>query len=132
LLLATAIHGKVVAALGLTDRGLKEADFCDLRETDMAAALVELAFISNPAEGQLLADPAFQRKAATAIAEGIADYLGVELPKDEIVLSPEFRMIDGRAYTPVRALCESISALTGVPLLVVWNEQKQSVEIRKG
>jgi N-acetylmuramoyl-L-alanine amidase len=37
--------------------------------------LVEVAFISNPKEEMLLADSAFQRRAAEAIALGIKRYL---------------------------------------------------------
>ena len=45
----------------------------------MPACLVEMAFISNPAEAVLLGSAAFQKAAATAIAQGVANYLGVEL-----------------------------------------------------
>lgn len=77
--LATAIHTRLVA-LGLADRGVKEANFMVLRGTNASAALVEVAFISNPEEEQLLASPDFQERAARAIAEGIAEFLGVQLP----------------------------------------------------
>jgi len=79
--LAEAIHVRLIPALGLRDRGVKQANFEVLRGTDMPAALVELAFISNPTEEGLLKGIAFQDKAAQAVAEGIADYAGFTLVK---------------------------------------------------
>lgn len=75
--LAQSIHDKCIEYLGLTDRGVKEANFAVLRETNMPAVLVELAFISNPTEEGLLNDVEFITKAQRAIADGIKDYLGV-------------------------------------------------------
>ncbi len=40
----------------------------------MPAALIEVAYLSNPVEEKLLVDPVFREKAAQAIAEGIMDY----------------------------------------------------------
>lgn len=58
----------------------KEANFYVLRKTSMPAVLIELAFISNPAEEKMLKDPAWQDRAARAIATGVANYLGKKLP----------------------------------------------------
>ncbi len=79
--LAEAVQGRLVSILGLFDRGVKQANYAVLKRTSMPAALVELAFISNPTEEGLLEMPDFQRKCAKAIALGIADYLGVSLPE---------------------------------------------------
>lgn len=75
--LAKAVHAKVVGSLGLTDRGLKTANFAVLRETAMPAALVELGFINNPIEETVLLNPQTQDRVAKAIADGIKAYLGV-------------------------------------------------------
>ena len=80
-LLAQKLQSRLVAAFGLTDRGCKESNFAVLRQTYMPAALVELAFISNPTEEALLESEEFQNKAAQAIAQGVCDFLGVELPQ---------------------------------------------------
>lgn len=56
----------------------KEANFYVLRKTDMPAILIELAFISNPDEEKLLADPGFQDRCAQAIVAGVKKYLGIE------------------------------------------------------
>ncbi len=68
----------VAAALSITNRGVKAANFEVLRNTDMPAALIEMAFISNPAEEKLLGDPAVQSKLAVAITEGICSYFNVQ------------------------------------------------------
>ena len=80
--LARAVHSQVVAALGLPDRGVKTAGFYVLRNTRMPAILVEGAFLSNPAEALLLADPAVRQRIAEAIGRGIAAYAsqGVAAP----------------------------------------------------
>jgi len=79
--LAGFIQSRLVAALGLLNRGVKSANYAVLKRTSMPAALVEIAFISNPAEEGFLEMPDFQKKCAKAIALGIADYLGVSLPE---------------------------------------------------
>jgi N-acetylmuramoyl-L-alanine amidase len=54
----------------------KEAGFVVLRKTIMPAILVEMAFISNPEEEQMLAMPEFRMRMAAAIAEGIRNVRG--------------------------------------------------------
>lgn len=76
--LARAIQTEVVRATGISNRGVKTANFYVLKYTQMPAALIELAFISNPNEEKLLADKGFQDKVAGAIAKGICNYLGVK------------------------------------------------------
>jgi len=66
----------LLVATGRRDRGLKFTEdpvreFTVLRSTRMPAVLVELAFLSNPAEAYLLAQEWFQEKAALGIAAGI-------------------------------------------------------------
>ncbi|WP_049752590.1 SH3 domain-containing protein [Candidatus Desulforudis audaxviator] len=72
--LAGALQTALLAGLGRNDLGLFQARFAVLRATNMPSALVEVAFISNPVEERLLADPAFQNRAAAAIAAGLQDY----------------------------------------------------------
>lgn len=50
---------------------LERANFAVLRTSDMPAMLVETAFISNPDEERRLIDPAYQRKIAAAVLDGI-------------------------------------------------------------
>lgn len=75
--LAQSIHDRCNDYLCLTDRGIKEGNFAVLRDTNMPAVLIELAFISNPTEEGLLNDAEFITKAQRAISDGIKEYLGV-------------------------------------------------------
>lgn len=73
--LARDIHHHMVEDAGLVDSGVRQADFYVLTRTRMPATLVELAYLSNREDEALLADPAFQVKAAGAISAGVADFL---------------------------------------------------------
>lgn len=73
--LAQCLQRALISKLGLADRGIQQANFLVLRATNMPSALVELAFISNPKEERLLADPSFQADAAQAIADGVMEFL---------------------------------------------------------
>jgi N-acetylmuramoyl-L-alanine amidase len=61
----------------------KEANFSVIRGTDCPSFLMELGFISNKDEENLLNNPSFQLDAANAIACGILDFLGI-VPDQEI------------------------------------------------
>lgn len=74
--LAAALQRAVLAATGAGDMGLHTANFVVLRETSMPAALVELGFLSTPAERLKLTDPAYQDKLARGVAQGVLTYLG--------------------------------------------------------
>jgi N-acetylmuramoyl-L-alanine amidase len=86
--LAIALEEAVVEKLGTVSRGAKERNFAVLRETDMPAALVEVAFHSNPAEEALLKDESFLRKAGEAIGVGILVFLGIPTPSTTVVDAP--------------------------------------------
>lgn len=74
--LAKRIQTELTAALGLTDRGIKTGQsLYVLLHTLMPAVLVELAFISNPAEEEMLRQESFQQQAACAIAAGVGKWL---------------------------------------------------------
>ena len=72
--LARCIHAQIVTSVPVTNRGVKTAGFYVLKNTDMPAVLVELAFLSNEWDESLLTDPARQDEFARAIARGITDY----------------------------------------------------------
>jgi N-acetylmuramoyl-L-alanine amidase len=52
----------------------KESQFVVLARTDMPAVLVEMAFISNPADQARLLDPAWQVRQATVLWEALCDW----------------------------------------------------------
>jgi len=56
------------------------ANFEVLRNADMPAMLVETGFISNAAEERRLKDPAYQRRLATAVLNGINTYFRNQPP----------------------------------------------------
>ena len=72
--LAVLVHQEVVTALGLPDRGVKTAGFYVLKNTRMPAILVEGAFLSNPVEALMLADPNVRQRLADAVGTGVMRY----------------------------------------------------------
>ena len=71
--LAQCLQDSLVGEFGLTDRGIKSADWAGvLKSTDMPAVIVEMAFITNDREARLMYDqPA---RWADAIVIGIENY----------------------------------------------------------
>lgn len=74
--LATSIQSELVKAVDLPTRGVKAANFYVIKYTTMPSVLVEVGFISNPAEAKLLESPEFQQKAAMGVYNGILKYKG--------------------------------------------------------
>lgn len=71
--LAKCIQNQIVGAIGMDDRGVKaDPDLLVLKYTAMPAVLVELGFISNAGDEELLANR--QDDFARAIARGVTDY----------------------------------------------------------
>ncbi|HOC43196.1 MAG TPA: N-acetylmuramoyl-L-alanine amidase [Thermoanaerobaculales bacterium] len=73
--LALAVQGRLNERLGLKDRGVKQAPFVVLTGATMPAILVEIGFLSNPAEAQQLASVDHQQRLAEALALGIDDFV---------------------------------------------------------
>jgi N-acetylmuramoyl-L-alanine amidase len=59
--------------LEIRNRGVKQANFVVLQGANMPAVLIETAFLSNPTEERLLADPDFHREVADGMVEAIRD-----------------------------------------------------------
>ncbi len=83
--LAEAVQAELIRIMGNTTRMAKAEDYFTTRNTDMAAVIIELGFISNPAEAELMTNPAYQRKLAYAIYTGLEKYYtqkkeGLHLP----------------------------------------------------
>ena len=72
--LAHAIENELSKGVSLTSNGVSFGDFHVLRENDAVSALVELGFLSNEDDEAIVRKPAYQKKAAVAIANGLADY----------------------------------------------------------
>ncbi len=76
--LAGDINSKTIEQIGTFNRGVKTANFFQLRNTKMTSALVEGAFISNPDEEAKLNDSNFRDKIAIGIYNGILLYLNID------------------------------------------------------
>lgn len=72
--LAELVQQALIARLGSTDRGVKQAPFFVLVGCYMPAILVEGLFISNPEEEEKLNDPYWQDLIARAVYEGVAEF----------------------------------------------------------
>ncbi|MBM3710025.1 MAG: PKD domain-containing protein, partial [Actinobacteria bacterium] len=72
--LASLIQSYLVSQIGRANRGVKTANFRVIKYTTMPAALVEVAFISNQTENDLLRSPDFREKSAIGIANAIKKF----------------------------------------------------------
>jgi N-acetylmuramoyl-L-alanine amidase len=72
--LAEIIQGNLNDALGINNRGIKQAPFRVLMGATMPAVLVEIGFITNPDEERRLRDAAFKDRLAAAIFESVRRY----------------------------------------------------------
>ncbi len=72
--LAESLQRAVVWATGAKDRGVRRQTLY-LRHTTLPAALVEVGYLSCPAEREKLQDPAYQEKIAEGIILGILSFL---------------------------------------------------------
>jgi N-acetylmuramoyl-L-alanine amidase len=72
--LARAIQTALVNETCAVDNGVSPADFYVLVHNDMPAALIEMGYLSNPAEALCLVDGAYQNQIAEGILNGIIRY----------------------------------------------------------
>lgn len=75
-LLAETLHTRLVKETGANDRGVQQAPFYVLAGVEAPAVLVEIGYLTHPAEGVRLASAAYQDKVAKALARGILAFLG--------------------------------------------------------
>lgn len=70
------VHDAVIASTGANDRGLKSrTDLSGFNWSKVPTVLVEMGFMSNPAEDRKLATEAYQKKLAAGMASGVVKYL---------------------------------------------------------
>ncbi|WP_409297508.1 N-acetylmuramoyl-L-alanine amidase [Peribacillus sp. SCS-26] len=72
--LAEELHSSLASLLPFPDRGVRQENYHVLRENKQPAALLELGYLSNPAEELAILDSSFQKQAASAIFDGLARY----------------------------------------------------------
>ena len=105
--LAQAIQRHMVRDAGVPSRGVRQAPFVVLSGTKMPSALVEIGFISHPAEGRLLGKDDYQQAVARALANAMLEFadkvlarrLVASLPR---VVVPEMVLV-ARKHAPVAA-----------------------------
>ena len=63
---------------GISSRGLYERnDLTGTNWSEIPVALIEMGFMSNPTEDELMQEKSMQKKMATGIANGIDEYFGL-------------------------------------------------------
>lgn len=72
--LASLVQNEIIKSTGMKNRGTAAGDFHVIRENTDSAILVELGFISNPDEENIIETSDFQNKAATGIVNGLEAY----------------------------------------------------------
>ena len=120
----------MIAANGLTDRGVKVKAWDILKGVKAPAILVETAFLNNTAEEKLLTDAAFQKLTAEAIAKGIVQHLGQKWVPTAEEASYNLKIVDkdagtvkdctidqenrnGTIWAPVRQVVEALGCQVG-------------------
>jgi len=73
--LASCVQKSLIQKTDANDRRVKTANFYVLRTTRAPAILVELGFITNETERQMLIQENYQKTLAKAISCGIVDYV---------------------------------------------------------
>ncbi|WP_380166854.1 N-acetylmuramoyl-L-alanine amidase CwlD [Kroppenstedtia sanguinis] len=77
--LAESIQSELIRNLDNTDRKARySGEVYILKTSPVPAALVEVGFLSNPAEARMLGEGAYQKKVASAIYNGLLRYYSVE------------------------------------------------------
>jgi N-acetylmuramoyl-L-alanine amidase len=74
--LAGSVLRALVAETGARDRGVRSQKLY-MRHTKLPAVLVEVGYLSNPAERRLLLDTSYRDRVAKGILQGIYDFLGL-------------------------------------------------------
>ena len=72
--LSKLIMENVSGSLGLKNRGVRMADFYLLREIKASSVIIQLLYVSNPQDKELLCNQSFRESAAAAIFKGIGAY----------------------------------------------------------
>lgn len=103
--LAYAVHEKLVHETGAADRGVHQAPFMVLIGAQMPAILVEVGYLSSPAESERLADKRYQAKVARGIAAGVRAFFGTIAARE----------VGRGGQPPGRGRGEGSSALTNRP-----------------
>ncbi|HFI0467153.1 TPA: GBS Bsp-like repeat-containing protein [Streptococcus suis] len=75
-ILANKVQSSLIKETGAVDRGVRRETFAVLRETAIPAILVELGFMDNPTELNVIKTDSYHTKLANALTQGIVDWYG--------------------------------------------------------
>lgn len=75
-ILANKVQSSLIKETGAVDRGVRRETFAVLRETAIPAILVELGFMDNPSELNVIKTDSYHTKLANALTQGIVDWYG--------------------------------------------------------
>lgn len=89
--LAATIYHSLLGHIPIFDRGLKHARFAVLRRCIRPAVLVECGFVSNGPESALIGSPAWRRKLAESIVDGVDNYKGLAERKQRPKVMADYR-----------------------------------------
>lgn len=126
--LAQSIQDGLVKDTGLTNRGIKVglAQHEILRGTSGNAVMVQLGFMSNQQEGDLLGTSDFQNKSASAIANGIIKSLDLK-KQDNVKISSiadiPTSVAVGSSYTLPLAVTATMSDGSTKNINVIWDSK---------
>jgi N-acetylmuramoyl-L-alanine amidase len=76
----------------------ERAEYYVLKNPRTPSVLVEMGYLSNPAEAKLLVDPSYQDRLASALAESLAEHLARHAPE----------RLRGAAQAPLQAKADSV------------------------
>ncbi|MEI4354892.1 GBS Bsp-like repeat-containing protein [Streptococcus suis] len=75
-ILANKVQESLIKETGAVNRGVRRETFAVLRETAIPAILVELGFMDNPSELQVIKQDSYHTRLAKALAQGVMNWYG--------------------------------------------------------
>ncbi|HEL1808743.1 TPA: GBS Bsp-like repeat-containing protein [Streptococcus suis] len=75
-ILANKVQESLLKETGAVNRGVRRETFAVLRETAIPAILVELGFMDNPSELQVIKQDSYHTRLAKALAQGVMNWYG--------------------------------------------------------
>jgi N-acetylmuramoyl-L-alanine amidase len=73
------VVSELSSTVGLINNPHRSAGFRVLRAPDVPSVLVELGYLSNPQDEELLRDPDWRNKAADSIARAVAAFAAAKM-----------------------------------------------------
>ena len=81
--LARALHRRVIGAFGGSDRGIRNRGFYVIKYTAMPSVLLEIGYINNSHDEQLLSQGGFHDRLAKSLVLGVLDFYGKDISSPE-------------------------------------------------